>query len=67
MLSLSGAIIDVGDTLVRGVGVSEEVLIELGFIEKLRVLGVYIFKFDGHLLVGFGVYSLKDLAEGTGS
>jgi len=65
MLSFSGTIVNVWDTLIRGVGIPEQILIELGFIEELRVFGIAIFEFDGNFLVGFRVDSLENFTKGT--
>ena len=65
MLSFSGTIVNVWDTLIGGVGIPEQILIELGFIEELRVFGIAIFEFDGNFLVGFRVDTLENFTKGT--
>jgi hypothetical protein len=61
--TLCGAIVDVGDTLIDNRGVIVEVIVQLAFIKKLRVISVSGLKFDGNLEVSLGVDALIDLSE----
>jgi hypothetical protein len=42
-----------------------QVVVKFAFVEKLGVLGVSLFKFDGNFEVGLDVDALIDFSEGT--
>lgn len=42
-----------------------EVVVQLAFVDKLRMIGVGGLDFDSHFEIGFGVDGLVDLPEST--
>ena len=63
--TFSGAVVDVGDSLVDDGGVVVEVVVKFAFVDELGVVGVDWLNFDSDLEVGLGVDGLVDLSEGA--
>ena len=63
--TFGGAVVDVGDPFVDDGGVIVEVIVELAFINELRVVSVDGLDFDSDFKVGASVNGLVDLPKGS--
>ncbi len=64
-VTFSGAVVNVGDSLVDDCGVVVEVVVEFAFVNQLRVVSSGRFNFYCNFQVGLGVDGLVDLSESS--
>ena len=63
--TFGGAVVNVGNTLIDDGGIIVEVVVELAFVNQLRMFGIDGFYFHGNFKIGLGVDCLVDLSKSS--